>query len=373
MKVCLRCSGASASSRHARAPRGAAQQRHLMPSPQPRARAAAPRRASGALLAPTPPGRRPRSSLLGRCEPCASAVTATTANADAAAPLVTPRPLTGGTRRRGASQGEAAVRRLAGERHDITLLGLSTSHAGAAEGALVLCLTAASAAVGLIEDRPATALPTLEFARSSCAHRADGRLDEGPVLCVHDEVAEGLVRLPRAPVPPCPHKSVILSARESFRRSWGDRSDKSSESGRHQAALDSSAALLHPRQRSGSTRRSGGGSSRREGPSTTSRFSGGSWCEPAASQRSARRRAVHQGAQSCAPSHLASSRAFRRVRRGRPPRPRSARGCGGCCGSRRTRSQCSQWGSLGAPQRRARRLPFFPSAPWATRLAACML
>lgn len=159
-------------------------------------------------------------------------------------------------------QGETALRRLAAAPHDVTLVGLSTSLVGAAEGApspergaahalpsshspfpslptqrtgaLVVCTSAASAAVGLVEDRPATALPTLAAVQASCAHkcalrppysgcwpplcsaaratagwvtdphrttrphrtrpRLDDRRSAEAVLCVHDEVAEHLVR-----------------------------------------------------------------------------------------------------------------------------------------------------------------------------------
>jgi len=86
---------------------------------------------------------------------------------------------------------ETSVERLASfivRRHWVTVVGASTSVEGSLGATLALCTSKAASGSLLVEDRYASALPTLQSIPTHCPARA-----HAPTICVSDRIAESLI------------------------------------------------------------------------------------------------------------------------------------------------------------------------------------
>jgi len=98
----------------------------------------------------------------------------------------------------GSGRMEAELPDFVGAPHDITIVGASASAEGSASGAVVLCGSAASAAIGLVEDRYSTSLKTLDSFQRACparsqrleAARCEGSSDVCLLMAVADSIAQ---------------------------------------------------------------------------------------------------------------------------------------------------------------------------------------
>eukprot|EP00899_Mesostigma_viride_P000826 jgi/Mesvir1/10744/Mv13815-RA.1 len=101
------------------------------------------------------------------------------------------------------NQGEVPLQELVAWPHDIMLVAASASVEGTAVSVLALCRSMARVAAGLLEDRPASSLQTLEGIHRACPLRAlsletvaDISAPAVPplVVCVADTMASSLIR-----------------------------------------------------------------------------------------------------------------------------------------------------------------------------------